>query len=201
VRAQLVGHGGALVTTLNVRIRLEGRFLSCELVPHVLGPLTPRYRTAYGLPRDVRLIWWAARAPSRTIVTDLVTAPAAVARGVRALVAERLPPRLPRLREGELFDYGAIVGRRERAAGAVTETNQRLDARDQFQRLVTAVCTSVVGFLDERDVDVSDLVRRQQAVIDGSVHTFYGNLETMALGATAAAVGLSDDGDGTTRAI
>jgi hypothetical protein len=190
-----------LVTTLNVRIRLEGRFLSCELVPHVLGPLTSRYRTAYALPRDVRLVWWAARGPSRTILTDLVTAPAAVARGVRALVAERLPPRLPRLREGELFDYGAIVGRRERAAGAVTETNQRLDARDQFQRLVTAVYTSVVGFLDERDVDVSDLVRRQQAVIDGSVHTFYGNLETMALGATAAAVGLSDDVDGTARAI
>jgi hypothetical protein len=180
--ARIVGHGGNLVNTLDVRIRLEGGVLSWDIVVHQLGPIRPEYRVAAGLPTSPgRLLWLVGRHPRTSLFKALAAAPGSALRRRRQIAAER-PAQLVAADvlhdavQRRLDIYGSGHSVREHACrGTSLNFQEHTDARDQVTRLVTAVYRAVVECLVDNNVDVAELVEQEREAVTKVVQTMNFN--------------------------
>jgi hypothetical protein len=172
LRAQIVGHGGQVVTTLNVAAVVEPRDLSVDLAVHVLRPVHQSYHLADRLPRTTgALVWelatWSRRGPG------LLGAPGAALRSARLRRESREAPALtPEQRQapGTQDFHGARLGLREITSfNSTFDFNQRTDAVRHAQMLMVGVITELAEYLRSQNVDISALEEQRQAIINNYV--------------------------------
>jgi hypothetical protein len=172
LRAQIIGHGGQVVTTLNVAAVVEPKDLSVDLAVHVLGPVHQRYHLADGLPRTTgALVWklatWSRRGPG------LLGAPGAALRSARLRRESRDAPTLtPEQRKapGTQDFHGAERGLREiTSSNSTFDFNQRTDTVRHGQMLMVGVLAELTEYLRSQNVDTSALEEQSRAIINNYV--------------------------------
>jgi hypothetical protein len=176
---QRVAHGGSLVTSVNVRVRLVGKQLSWETITHVLGPPSQAYVNAARIPSyDITVLRHALRRNREKVVVQMLHAPVRLASLAWALRAESRLRQPRHMKWPERLDpYGASETEREFAArDSETELFAGLDARDQFQRVFRGVYRAMVAFLRDHNVDVAELVRTETSVVYQTVNSVFGDV-------------------------
>ncbi|SCF49515.1 hypothetical protein GA0070216_13520 [Micromonospora matsumotoense] len=161
---QVVSWGGDVVTTVYVHIAVQGRSLYLEVTSTTLAPCNERYRLVdsdggTGARAWLRAAVDGARHTPRTIVH----APGNL---IRAMIdMSGYGSRTRRGTSRRRRDYGALVSVREMGTrDKLRNFTQRQDIL-KFRRLIESrVFSHVLDFLDERDVDTSE-VRAQRATI------------------------------------
>lgn len=83
------------------------------------------------------------------------------------------------IRDNPMFDYGAATSIRELASSTkYRHYFQKLD-REMFVKIVERqILDSITNFLDEHDIDTSDLQSRQEAILNNGVIVTGGSVET-----------------------
>jgi hypothetical protein len=196
LRVQVVGHGGQVVTTLDVAAVVEPKDLSVDLAVHVLRPVHHSYHLADRLPRTTgALVWelstWSRRGPG------LFGAPGAALRSARLRRESREAPALTPdqiLAPGTQDFHGAGLGLREiTSLNGTFDFNQRTDAVRQGQMLMVGVVTELTDYLRSQNVDTSALEEQRQAIINNYVDSS----RTFVTGSyvTGGAGGIKVDGD------
>ncbi|MEU4424104.1 hypothetical protein AB0F81_26040 [Actinoplanes sp. NPDC024001] len=193
--AQLVDWSGELVVSIFLRFARTGSCLVSEAAYFVLPPLWERYHAVDRLRpgADVRN---ALRMVARTALQApflLLLSPFTV--GARllepaALFLERREIRR-QIRSDMLFDYGAATSVRELGtAPGYRRYFQMLDHSAYVKLLDHAVLNAVIDFLDEHDIDTSDLKERQSVIQNNGVIVSGGGslqAQSMAVGKGAKA--------------
>ena len=173
------GWGGELVTSLFLRFIRSESNLFVEAVPTVLFPLLDRYRVIDTL---------MPRPPLRELVTlfsqTLVsTVFVLVASPVRAIAGfapdygmtwrvRRQDKLITRLRR---FDYGARQSVRRQAADKKHHRYfQKADSGMVLKTVEKRVLDALVEFAQARDIDVGDLVQRQETIINNGIIAAHG---------------------------
>lgn len=180
LRAQVVGHGGQVITTLDVSAVVEPCDLLLDLAVHVLRPVHDVYHGADRLPRKPSALTWAL--VTRTDL-GLLGAPVRASRTSRLLRDAREPATLTPEQQrayGTQDFYGAGVGVREIASyRGEFDFNQATDATRQSRLLLVTVLREVVAYLKGCNVDTSALEDQQQAIvnnyIDATTNVVEGN--------------------------
>ncbi len=196
LRTQIIGHGGQVVTTLNVAAVVEPKDLSVDLVVHVLRPVHRSYHQADRLPRTtgalvMQLATWSRRGPG------LLGAPGAALRSARLRRESRVPPALTleqRKAPGTQDFHGAQLGLREITSfNSTFDFNQRTDFVRHGQLLMVGVLTEMAEYLRSQNIDTSALEKQQQAIINNYIDAS----RTLVNGAyvTGGAGGIKVDGD------
>ena len=161
---QVVSWGGDVVTTVYVHIAVQGRSLYLEISSTTMAPCNERYRIVDEDGGTGPRAWLRASAEAgRETPRTIARAPG---RLVRALVD--MSGHGSRTRRGtsrRRKDYGALVSVREMGTrDKLRNFTQRQDIL-KFRRLIESrVFAHVLDFLDEHDVDTSE-VRAQRATI------------------------------------
>ncbi|MEU7750190.1 hypothetical protein [Micromonospora sp. NPDC049171] len=161
---RVVSWGGDVVTTVYVHIALQGRSLYLEVTSTTMAPCNERYRLVdadggTGARAWLRTAIDGARHTPQTIVH----APGNL---IRALVdMSGYGSRTQRGTSRRRKDYGAVVSVRDMGSrDKLRNFTQRQDIL-KFRRLIESrVFAHVLDFLDEHDVDTSE-VRAQRATI------------------------------------
>lgn len=96
-------------------------------------------------------------------------------------------------RQNPMFDYGAATSLRERESSSLYQRYfQKLDKEMYVKILEGQILNSIIGFLDAKDIDVSDLKETQTRIINsGIIISGGGSVEanTLAVGSRSTAVG------------
>lgn len=95
------------------------------------------------------------------------------------------------LRDDLFFDFGAAVSLREKASsGQYHRYFQRLDKEMYAKLLERRVLSLILEFLDDHDVDTSELVERQSVILNSGVMVSGGTLQAdnLAVGERAVAM-------------
>jgi hypothetical protein len=196
LRAQIVGHGGQVVTTLNLAAVMEPKDLSVDLAVHVLRPVHDVYHLADRLPRTTGALVWALTTGARR-GPGLLGAPGAAWRSARLRRESHEAPALsPEQRQahGTQDFHGARLGLREITSfNSTFDFNQRTDAVRQGQMLMVAVLNEVADYLRRHNVDTSAIEEQRQAIIN----TYVDASQTVVNGSyvTGGAGGIKVDGD------
>lgn len=101
------------------------------------------------------------------------------------------------IRENPAFDYGASTSLREAASSSVYRRYfQKLDKERYVKIIANQLLDSIVSFLDARNIDTTDLKKRQEAILNYGVIVSGGTLsaENIAVGDRAEAVFTSSVG-------
>jgi hypothetical protein len=196
LRVQIVGHGGQVVTTLDVAAVVEPKDLSVDLAMHVLRPVHQTYHRADRLPRTTRALVWELATGSRR-GPGLLGAPGAALRSARLRRESREAPALtPEERQapGTRDFHGARLGLRELTSlNSTFDFNQRTDAIRHGQLLMVGVLNEMAEYLRSRNVDTSAIEEQRQAIINNYIDAS----RTMVNGSyvTGGAGGINVDGD------
>lgn len=193
--AQVQDWSGELIVTLFVRFSRSGACLVAEGVYGLLPPLREWYHQVDRLRpgADLRN---AARMVARSVWMTpwlLVRAPFEIAGQALKPLADHLARRELRrqIRSDMRFDYGATTSIRQWAASTEYRRYfQKLDESAYEKMLDHAVLNAIVEFLDEHDIDTSDLKERQSVILNsGVIVSGRGSLQAgaMAVGARAKA--------------
>ncbi|MFI0408096.1 hypothetical protein [Actinomadura sp. 3N508] len=177
---QHVSRGGALVVSMYVRARLVQDRLTWETHAYVLPPLSPVFSKVDTLPRRRNELFWDTAATHGFQGLPLVLAAPAMLLARRFVSGEFLAQQsegradIDRKRD---YDYGAVMVIREVVSDfAEMGFAERTDATDYFQRLQQGVLTATRKFLDEHNVDTSDLKTKQQQITSKHTYNFTGNI-------------------------
>lgn len=173
------GWGGELVTSLFLRFIRSESNLFVEAVPTVLFPLLDRYRVIDTLmPRPplrelVTLI-------SQTLVSTVFVLLASPVRAIAGFAPDygmtwrvrRQDKLITRLRR---FDYGARQSVRRQAADTKHHRYfQKADSGMVLKTVEKRVLDALVEFAQARDIDVGDLVQRQETIINNGIIAAHG---------------------------
>jgi hypothetical protein len=196
LRAQIIGHGGQVVTTLNVAAVVEPKDLSVDFAVHVLPPVHKSYHQADRLPRTTGALVWKVATRSRR-GPGLLGAPGAALRSARLRRESREAPELtPEQRQapGTQDFHGARHGLREITSfNSRFDFNQQTDAVRHGQMLMVGLLTELAVYLRSKNVDTSALEEERQAIINNYVDAS----QTVVHGSyvTGGAGGIKVDGD------
>jgi hypothetical protein len=188
--------GGELVLSIFVRFLRVERGLFTEVGYFLLPPLdeschaVDRIRPAPDWRANLRLLF------DSVVATPIlwVQAPFAVAYRLLAPLRRRLRARRARLqvRADPSFDYGAAPSvRDELKSKAYRQYFQKLD-REMYAKVIERqLLDSMINFLDEHDIDTSELRQRGMTVLNNGVMMSGGKFEagTVAVGKQAKAQG------------
>jgi hypothetical protein len=165
VRAQVVGHGGHLVTTLHVSAVAGTTGLSLNFLVHVLGPLHPSWAAARDIPATPWGRRWRVGTQGQTWAR-LAEAPYEWLRLHRLLRrARRVPwvdagyaPRPARRRRTAAGPYGARGGLRwTQSHLSGLRFNEVIDLKRQANDLMRALFSETKAFLEARNISAQDL--------------------------------------------
>lgn len=172
LRAQIVGHGGRLVTTCHIALGMRRSGLWLDLTLHVLRPVHPVFGDAEYLPRTVsKLAWGLVRQGEhlRRLFTSTVWA----WQTKRLMQQAGLEPRLAHERgraPGTYDHYGTFAGLRAAASlGADLDYNLRIDVDHQVENLVTTAFREIGTFLEALNIDASELRQKRSDIVQDLV--------------------------------
>jgi hypothetical protein len=192
-RIQITTWGGEMVLSAFLRFRILRGRLYAEANYCFLPPVDHSWHKVDRL-RTTPAVEQAARLAGRAVLE----APGALIGAVPRLLAEawRVWVKQPleewvtkaAFRDGVVVDYGTLLTVRERgASGAYWRHFQKLDREMYVKLLEPAIFDTVVAVLDESDVDTSDLVERQNTILNQGILMTGGSLraESLAVGREA----------------
>jgi hypothetical protein len=191
---QVVDWQGELVLSIFFRCTKAGGNLFVEASRFLLPPLHDRYHKVDNLRATPDVAGAAELALQATVgtVPVLLLAPFhVVGRLLSRLTGwfNRLSMRRA-IRANPSFDYGATTSIRQTGMSPrYRRYFQRLD-REMYVKIVEQrLLDAIIQFLDEHDVDVSDLVERQTTILNNGVMLSGGSIqaESLAVGAGARA--------------
>ncbi|MHC0431294.1 zinc ribbon domain-containing protein [Streptomyces sp. O3] len=173
------GWGGELVTSLFLRFFRSDSNLSVEAVQTVLCPLLDRYRMVDTLMprppiRDVLGLF------VQTLASTLFVLAASPVRAVRGFFPDyglfwRLRRQHELINQVRRFDYGARQSVRQRAAdGKHHRFFQKADSGMALKTVEKRVLDALVEFAVARDIDVSELIQRQEVIINNGIIATHG---------------------------
>lgn len=170
--------GGELAVSMFVHAVLDRKLLTVMADAFFLPPLRWSFWTVLKLPRRRWLIF--ARTVADALVAfphNLLAAPVELVRHwLRKLRRHYRRARdTSRIRRRRGFDYGAVSSIREDAAD-LTEVKHIHFANWQryYRMLQHLVFDAVLEFLDDHNVDISDLRKRQVDIVNATLYTFQG---------------------------
>ncbi|MEX5718764.1 hypothetical protein [Geodermatophilus maliterrae] len=192
---QLVDWQGELVLSLFLRFNKVGGSLFCEGNYFLLPPVKEKYHEVDDVNAvpDVRAVLVQMGLGALTAPFLLVAAPFLVLQRLSGRWMSWLEDRATRrlIRNRPMFDYGAQTTIRQ--AGMSPNYRhyfQKLDVL-MFEKLIQKqVFESIVGFLDARGIDTSELRERQNSVLNNGVIITGGeiNAQSLAVGSGARAM-------------
>ncbi|WP_043269077.1 hypothetical protein [Streptomyces sp. CT34] len=168
------GWGGELVTSLFLRFFRSDSNLSVEAVQTVLCPLLDRYRVIDTLmPRpSVRDV---LELLAQTLVSTLFVLFASPVRAVAGLSPDhwmywRMRRQYRRITQLRHFDYGARQSVRQKAADSRHHRYfQKADCGMVLKTVEKRVLDALVEFAEVRGIDVSELVQRQEIIVNNGI--------------------------------
>lgn len=172
VRAQAVGHGGHLVTTLHLSATVGSTGMSLNFVLHVLPPLHHAWAAAEDVPAGAWSRRWRLAGQSATW-RQLVRAPdewwllrrlqRRARRPARTSVRRRVTRRT---RPPGADAYAAGIGLRWLACfNSGLRFNEDVDLQRQANDLMRAVFTETKAFLEARNIDTAGLREDEREVM------------------------------------
>jgi len=184
--------GGQLAVSMFVHVALDRNLLTVMADSFLLPSLHRRFRAVLKLPRRRSLILARTVADaSSTFVLDSLAAPDAIVHYwlSKAKRRYRLAEDTRRIRRRRGFDYGASSSIREDAADFDETSHVDMAQQERYFRVLQRqVIDAVSDFLDEHNVDISELRKQQSDVISTTSYNFYGAVHEWgnALGGTSA---------------
>jgi hypothetical protein len=168
--------GGQLGVSMFVRATMEGNLLTVRADSFFLPPLYRGFWSVTRLPRapwrvSVRATLDAALAAPG----DLLTSPGQLAGDLlrRAGRRRRLARLGRRVRRGRGFDYGAATSIRH-AVSDLAQANHVHQSTEEghLRRLQHHVLNAIVQFLEDHNVDTSELRRQQDRIVNSTTYHF-----------------------------
>ncbi|MDI6104391.1 hypothetical protein QLQ12_37960 [Actinoplanes sp. NEAU-A12] len=189
---QVVSWGGDVVTTVYVHIAVQGRSLYLEVTSTTMAPCNERYRIVDADGGTGPWAWLrAANTAVRETPRTIVRAPGRLIRSLIDMTGRGSGTGRSMSRRK---DYGARVSVRQMGTrDKLRNFTQRQDIL-KFRRLIESrVFAHVLDFLDEHDVDTSE-VRAQRATVLNNNGIFVGHDMTVTDGSVSNRTGEPLDG-------
>jgi hypothetical protein len=161
---------GELVVTLFLRFSVGNGRLFAELSRFVLPPLRQEYRRIDGIDQEVTLRQMLAIARHSLSLTFplWLRSPAAIARPL--LRIQRQAKRERQVKRDYFFDYGSPTTALDRARSTqYTRYFQKLDKEMYVKLFDRTLLDGIVDFLDQHDVDTSELAERRETIINHGI--------------------------------
>lgn len=160
--------------------------LFVELTHTTLLPIAPKYRISERLPKHISITRYIVMAQA-SFLTMIIQLPKSIFYGLgfifslqQRLFAERIVKK--QIRENPLFDYGEVSTLREDIADNSFQTFYNSMDSEQFSKRVEKTFFDVlVGFLDSKNIDTSELAQQESAIINQGL-IVSGNLNANAVG-------------------
>ncbi len=191
--------GNELTTSYFLRCTLQGSNMFVEINRYLLTPLAATYRTVDAVAEAgwTKRAWvvvialvggpfWAAFAP----LILLVRAQKALAE----LLSQKEKQRKKLIDEHPLYNYGVARSFREATSSdQFTHYFQKLDGDFYSKVLEREILAAIVDFLDEHNIDTSELKERQSTILNSGIIIHGGDVkaESLAVGTGAQAVKVS----------
>ncbi len=188
-----------LVVSYLLRFSIQGEHLFVEVNRYLLGPLEKKYRAIDELVEDeegpgtviARVVGYSLAAIVSVPFVAIGDGLWMLDAGVKKLTANRIENRrLKKIKNSPHYDYGAANSLRDQIAdGSYARYYQKLDTDMIVKVLERQILESLVRFLDEHNIDSSDIESRQATILNRGVIVKGGELETqsLAVGANASA--------------
>ena len=183
---RVVDWSGELVLSIFLRFSKLGHNLFVESSYFLLTPVAERFRAVDAMSPYFNLGRFIKSIVATAITTPFVTlwAPFELLGRIfgkfHRWSAHREEDAL--IRENPTFDYGAAFSFRQWAsANEYRRYFQRLDKEMYFKILEKNILDSILTFLEEHDVDVSELKQRQNMILNQGVIVSGGNMTTQSM--------------------
>lgn len=180
---RVVDWSGELVLSIFLRFSKLGHNLFAEASYFLLTPIAERFRAVDSMSPHFRFRRFVGLVLVTAIKTPFLTllAPYALVwriyEGFHRWSARRQEDEL--IRENPTFDYGAAFSIRQWASSnAYRRYFQRLDKEMYLKVLEKNILDSILTFLEEHDVDVSELKQRQTMILNQGVILSGGSMTT-----------------------
>jgi hypothetical protein len=180
---RVVDWSGELVLSIFLRFSKLGHNLFVEASYFLLTPIAERFRAVDAMSPHFRFRRFVEFVFVTAIKTPFLTlwAPFGlmwqIFEGFQRWSARRHEDEL--IRENPTFDYGAAFSFRQWASSnAYRRYFQRLDKEMYLKVLEKNILDSILTFLEENDVDVSELKQRQTMILNQGVILSGGNMTT-----------------------
>jgi hypothetical protein len=171
--------GGQLGVSMFVRAMVEENLLTVRADSFFLPPLNSGFRSVTRLPRERwRVTAKAALDAAFAAPGNLLTSPLELAGDLfRRLGRRRRLARLGRrVRRGRGFDYGAVTSIRHAVSDLAQANHVHQTSEEGYlRRLQHHVLNATVQFLEDHNVDTSELRRQQDRIINSTTYHF-GNV-------------------------
>lgn len=171
LRVQVLGEGGRLVVTMNVRAAIRGPHLTFDVVAHVLPPLHDRYQAVRRVHPSavVEVIRPFIKSP-RDVARDLAKAPSALvrARVTTAVLERRIRQSRRVVRSDRLaYDFGRPFSVRVGVSDPSEMTDaDTSDAVQWLQLLSRTLLDATEVFLEQHGISTSDLRRNRESIVN-----------------------------------
>lgn len=188
--------GNELVTSYLLRCSLRGNNLFVEINRYLLTPLQQNYRRIDGMAKR----GW--RDTLGLAIVSLIVGPlyplfcvfvlfGKLSHGMQNLFGGKHRTRRREISENPLFNYGSAAGLRESfSSDQFVHYFQKLDGDFYSKVLEREILDAIVTFLDEHNIDTSELKERQSTILNSGIIIHGGDVkaESLAVGAGAQAV-------------
>lgn len=193
-RIRVIAWRGELVLSVFLRFTLVRSTLFAEVNYFLLPPLQEHYRQADRIERSPTWLHKARLARAALLATPWtwLTAPGAATDFVRGPWNEWRARRRWRREvvHNPAFDYGAAPTPRETTSSRnFRQFFQKLDS-EMYQKVIERqILDAIITFLDEHDIDTSDLKERETAILNNGVIVTGGSVraDSLAVGQRARA--------------
>lgn len=183
--ASVVGWGGEVTFTVQLDFCIEGASLYADATYCALMPVQASYRQVDAIDPRPRL-GTRLRAAGEALLTTFLL-PIAPVKALKELQATgkawRRRSRAAReIHRNPRFDYGATTSLRELAQAREYRRHFQFIDRDMFAKILEReILDAIVEFLDDHDIDTSDLEERQATVLNNGVIVTGGALSAQSL--------------------
>lgn len=188
--------GQELVTSYFLRCSRRGSNMFVEINRFVLTPLAQEYRAIDALPqmRARRMVGLLSAAVIAGPLYALMS-PLLVLHRLRKklddLFGSNEKQRHTNIEDNPQFDYGSRQALREKfSSNLFLHYFQKADGDFYLKVLERTVLSRIIGFLDEHEIDTSDLRERQNLILNSGIIVHGGDVkaESLAVGAGAQAL-------------
>ncbi len=183
--ASVVGWGGEVTFTVHLDFRVEGASLYADATYCALMPPHGEYRRVDSIdPRPTlgTRLRTGAEAAGRVVALPVAAVRAAGELRASWQAWRRRSRERREIARNPRFDYGATTSLRELAQAPGYRRYFQFIDRDMFAKILEReVLDAIVVFLDEHDIDTSDLEERQAAVLNNGVIVTGGALSAQSL--------------------
>jgi hypothetical protein len=185
--------GNELVMSFFLRFCLKGNSLFVELKRYLLTPISEKYRQVDKIPQlSFRSLGKLLQSsvfigPLCALFSPLVIG-MKIYKGIERLFDTEGRQRRTMINDNPLFDYGAETSIRQKfSSDQFTHYFQKIDGDFYIKILEREILDEIVCFLDDHNIDTSDIKERQTTILNSGIIVHGGDVkaDSLAVGAGA----------------